>query len=207
MKSREEEIVRTLANDVRVLSLQQVARTWWTDTRSGRSRAKQAMLRLELDGWVQLHRSLARPVVEPRTPLVRWSPGDLAADMWSLSRTLHQRACEAASMTDFVLANAKGVALFARGPAPSVKLTQMTHDLQVAEVYLRYRAEGVPNLHWRSEDRLPAEWPLRQRPDAVLVDDGGVIRRAIEYGGDYAPSRLTELHDVFSSLDLCYEIW
>ena len=51
---------------------------------------------------------------------------------------------------------------------------------------------------WCSEDQLPASWPIRERPDAVLLDDRGEIARAIEYGGDYSSQRLTELHNGFS---------
>lgn len=207
MKRREEQIVRALANDVRVLSLSQVARTWWSDTRWGRSRAKTAMAVLEAEGWAQVHTSLARPIRELNRPLLSWSPGDEAPDLLELSRTLHRRARQDASMTAFVLAGARSVALFSRGRAPSVKLTQMTHDLHVAEVYLWYRTNGLPARHWVSEDRLPRDWPLRERPDATLTDDKGNIRRAIEYGGDYPAERLEELHCGLSSIGLNYEIW
>lgn len=207
MKPREEQILRALANDVRVLSLTQVARTWWSDTRWGRSRAKTAMAELEAEGWAQIHTSLCRPVRQPQEPLLSWSPGDASPDFWRLSRKLHQRAMEPASMTTFVFASARSVALLGRGRAPSIKLTQMTHDLQVAEVYLLYRTNGLPARGWISEDRLPHDWPLKVRPDGLVTDDDAAIRRAIEYGGDYPPSRLEEMHVGLSSIELNYEIW
>ena len=60
---------------------------------------------------------------------------------------------------------------------------------------------------WLIEDQLPSDWPLGVRPDAVLCDESGEIMRAVEYGGDYPVSRLTELHDEFSEFQLSYEIW
>lgn len=207
MRRYEEQILRALANDVRVLSLTQVARTWWSDTKWGRSRAKAAMTELDASNWLQIHRSLARPVVELHQPLLSWSPQDETPDFWELSRTLHRRAAKAASMTSFVFASARTVAMFGRGRAPSVKLTQMTHDLHVAEVYLWYRTNGHSARNWISEDRLPRDWPLRARPDATLTNDEGEFHRAVEYGGDYPPSRLEELHEGLSSIHLKYEIW
>ena len=207
MTPYEEQILRALANDVRVLSLAQVARTWWTNTRWGHSRAKAAMAELERNGWLQIHRSLARPVTELQQPLMSWATGEDEPDFWHLSRVLHKRAMQDASMTSFVFASPRSIVLFGQGRAPSVKLTQMTHDLHVSEVYLRYRTDGLSSRHWLSEDRLPREWPLRERPDAVLSDDEGRVHRAVEYGGNYPPKRLAALHAALSSIELAYEIW
>ena len=82
----------------------------------------------------------------------------------------------------------------------------MTHDLHVSEVFLRYRSMGRQH-EWCSEDQLAKGWPIRERPDAVLVDDDRDIVRAVEYGGDYSAERLAELHSGFSSVGLNYEIW
>ena len=110
-------------------------------------------------------------------------------------------------MTSFVFASPRSIVLFGQGHAPSVKLTQMTHDLHVSEVYLHYRVNGLSSRHWTSEDRLPRDWPLRERPDATLMDEEGHPYRAVEYGGNYPPTRLAELHEGLSSIELAYEIW
>ena len=49
VKQGDAEIVRTLANDAGVLSVSQIARTWWSDTPWGRTRAKNRLEALELD--------------------------------------------------------------------------------------------------------------------------------------------------------------
>ena len=207
MKPHEEQILRALANDIRALSMRQLARTWWTDTRWGRSRAEAAMKELESGGWLRIHRSFARSISELYRPLMSWQPGDDTPNFWRVSRVLHRRSMKHASMTTFVFAGSRSIALFGEGRAASVRITHMTHDLHVTEVYLRYRTNGLSSRHWVSEDRLPRDWPLRERPDATLADDAGRIYRAVEYGGNYPPMRLAALHDGFSSIELRYEIW
>jgi hypothetical protein len=126
------------------------------------------------------------------------------------SRRLHRRASFSAVRTVVVSATAKTCTLFGeRRSAPiSIKLTQTTHDLHVAELFLHYAAHGLePGLRWVSEDVLPETWPLRQRPDALLIDDSGQWVRAVEYGGDYPPERLADLHDSLASIPLPYEVW
>lgn len=206
MNEREEEIVRTLADKVRVLTLSQVARTWWTESRWGKSRAKSALSRLEERKLVRLRRALARPIDLDERPMVQWSIGDVIPDLETVATYLHRRAMTDASMQSIVIAASKAVALFGSGRAASIKLTQLTHDLHVSEVYLRYR-NGELVKRWLSEDRLTVDWPVRVRPDAVLADETGQLSHVVEYGGDYPVDRLIELHEQLASIPLSYEIW
>ena len=158
MNEREEEIVRTLADKVRVLTLSQVARTWWTESRWGKSRAKSALSRLAERKLVRLRRALARPINLDEQAIVEWSIGDVIPDLETVATYLHRRAMIDASMQSIVTAASKAVALFGTGRATSIKLTQLTHDLHVSEVYLRYR-DGELVKRWLSEDRLTVDWP------------------------------------------------
>jgi hypothetical protein len=106
-----------------------------------------------------------------------------------------------------VFAGRRAITFFAAGRAPAVKVTQMTHDLNVSELYLHYRRSGLPDRCWTSEDRLPRDWPLKERPDALLRNKAGDVVRAIEYGGDYPASRLAALHAGLLRIGLGYEIW
>ncbi len=206
MNEREEEIVRTLAEKVRVLTLSQVARTWWTESRWGKSRAKSALSRLAERKLVRLRRALARPIDLDEEAIVEWSIGDVIPDLETVATYLHRRAMTDASMQSIVIAASKAVALFGTGKAASIKLTQLTHDLHVSEVYLRYR-DGELVKRWLGEDRLTVDWPVRVRPDAVLIDETGQPSHAVEYGGDYPVDRLIELHEQLASIPLNYEIW
>lgn len=207
MNRHEEQFVRVLADSVRVMSIVQVASTWWTDTRWGRSRASAATNQLVSDGWLHMQWALSRPVQSLVSPLIAWRPGDRRPDFRLTVRLLHQRAMADARPVKIVFAARRAVIFFGTGRAPSIKLTQMTHDLNVSELYLHYRRNGLPDHCWTSEDRLPRDWPLKARPDALLRSENGDVVRATEYGGDYPASRLTELHAGLSSIGLSYEIW
>ena len=93
------------------------------------------------------------------------------------------------------------------GAGAQIKLTQMTHDLHVGEVLLSYRRRGYDLRRWVGEDYFPTTWPLRERPDALLIDERGQFSRVIEYGGDYSADRLLKLHRAVARIDLAYEIW
>jgi hypothetical protein len=142
-------------------------------------------------------------------PLCQWKHGRATPDMVDLSRTLRRRSRTAARITRVISAARKSVAIFGNGKSTvRIKLTQATHDLQVGLIFLRYRQRGFPDgLRWVGEDRLPASWLVRERPDAVLVDGQDQVVLAIEYGGAYSVERLTTFHDAMASLGLAYEIW
>lgn len=207
MRSHEQQIVRVLAERVRVLTIHQIAATWWTETRWGRGRASAAMSSLADEGWLHVQQALSRPIQSFATPLVAWRPGDYRPDLAAIARSLHRRAIVNAKPVKVVFATTRAATLFCSGRAPSVKLTQMTHDLNVAELFLHYLRSGLPRDRWMSEDRLPRDWPIKERPDALVRNEAGEIIRALEYGGDYPESRLAELHDGLSSIHLAYEIW
>ena len=74
MNRHEEQIVRVLANSVRVMTIVQIASTWWTDTRWGRDRASAAMKRAGLGRLA----ARAAGAVQTR-PIVRVAIDRLAA--------------------------------------------------------------------------------------------------------------------------------
>jgi len=207
VNSHEQHIVRVLAERVRVFTVGQIAATWWTDTRWGRSRASAAMRSLADEGWLHVQQALSRPIQLFDTPLVAWRPGEGRPELAAVARSLHRRAMVDAKPVNVAFATTRAATLFCSGRAPSVTLTQMTHDLNVAELFLHYLRSGLPEDRWMSEDRLPRDWPIKARPDALVRNVTGEIVRALEYGGDYPESRLAELHQGLSSIHLAYEIW
>ncbi len=207
MNGRHQEIVRALADSVRLLSVSQITKHWWTETKWGRSRARQAIRILEQDQWLVTQTVMARIVHEPVLPVVTWNMDDPEPDFQEVARTLHRRAIANATPITVAIATRRAAALFSSGPLATIKLTQVTHDLNVSELFLHFRGLGIPAQAWVSEDRLPADWPIRERPDAVLKNAAGTIYRAVEYGGDYPVSRLLELHRGISLLGIGYQIW
>lgn len=159
------------------------------------------------EGWLHVQQALSRPIQSFDSPLVAWRSGDGHPDFAGVARALHRRAMRDAKPVHVVFAATRASRLFGSGRAPSVKLTQMTHDLSVAELYLHYLRAGLRGDRWLSEDRLPRDWPLKERPDALVRNEAGDVTRALEYGGDYPAKRLTELHHGLASIPLAYEIW
>ena len=208
MRTREKEILSVLCNCVRAMTIRQLSRAWWTDTPWGLARTRAVAQEIVNAGWLEMRNVLSRPVSELEFPLVEWNPPDAVPDFADISKTLHQRASVPAELATVVFATKKSVALFGAGSLPPVKLTQMTHDLYVSEVFLAYRRRDQAG-HWVGEDQLPRTWPIQQRPDAFLRDSDGSIYRAIEFGGDYSPERISALHHGFASMGrgLPYEIW
>ena len=210
MNPWEHELLDVLANHVRFLAVAQLARASFSGQRLSGRRAAHTALTLADSGWLRLAKVFARPLQSLSQPLCQWRHAEPVPDFAVLSRRLHRRASLSAALTTIVTATAKTCTLFGatRSSAACIKLTQTTHDLQVAEVFLRYVARGFPRgVHWVGEDVLPETWPIRQRPDALLVDDAGQYVRAVEYGGDYSEERLIDLHLGLSSIPLTYEIW
>ena len=209
MNRAEREVLEMLSNQVHFLSLSQVARAWFGNNRSALRQAARMAKHLKQGGWIAVNQVLARPVSDLWTPLCCWQHGQPEPNFPRLIRILHRRAQASARLTLIIVATVRARALFGDGRDPRrIKLTQTTHDLHVAEMLLRYREQGFDvRSSWLSEDRLPLAWPLRQRPDALLIDDEGHFLRAIEYGGDYPIEPLQELHFALASLPLAYEIW
>jgi len=208
MTSWEREILVVLANHLRILSLAQLARTWWFGQEWGSRSARQSARALTKDGWLKTHQVLSRPVTPLAQPLVFWMRGNESPDFEELSRRLHKRARAEASVTTVVVATRKTRELFGSGGATGqIKLTQTTHDLHVGEVFLSYRQHNFDQRRWVGEDAFRDSWPIRQRPDALLLDEQGNFTRAVEYGGDYSVERLATLHDALARIGMSYEIW
>lgn len=207
MKHHQRQIIKVLADSVRAMTLEQISEHWWTNTRWGRSRAKASMRELASNGWINLQNALVRKIHRPRCPLLVWKPGDVQPVFEQTARVLQRRAKFDAKFVTVAYASRRAVVFFGNGPAPSIKLTQLTHDLNVSEVYLHIFRGRESELRWLSEDRLPRSWPIRERPDAVLIDATGKVVRAIEYGGDYPASRLEQLHVSLAKAEIGYELW
>ena len=127
---------------------------------------------------------------------------------WSaISKQLHRRGKLDPVMETVVFASRLAFDVFGKSRVSPIKLTQMTHDVQVSEVFFRYWLRGMPFDSWINEDRLPPDFSTGARPDALLVDSTGSWLRAIEYGGDYSVERLVALRDCAARCNVALELW
>ena len=210
MNAWEEEILISLAWHVRVLSVEQLARTWWSGLATGKRLASNFVKARSETGWLQVREVLSRKPTSLAEPLETWHLKAPVPDFAELSRLLHRRARTPARKFRVVMASRKCRELFGVvGAAHCPKLTQLTHELFVAEVFLRYLQNGlnVYSGEWVSEDHFPSPWPIRVRPDRLIRDPEGNIIRAIEYGGAYGVRRLSSLYGALKGISLPCEGW
>ena len=210
MNAWEEEILISLAWHVRVLSVEQLARTWWSGLATGTRLANNFVKARSATDWLHVRHVLSRKPTPLAEPLQTWHPDAPVPDFAELSRLLHRRARTPARKFRVVTASRKCRELFGMvGAAHRPKLTQLSHELFVSEVFIRYLQNGfnVFSGEWVSEDRFPSSWPIRVRPDGLIKDAEGNIVRAIEYGGAYGVRRLRGLYGALKGISLPCEVW
>lgn len=205
LQERDEEILAVLTLRVRVLSLTQIARTWWYNTAAPRANAGRRIGALQAAGFVECFTMLSHPELPLSEPLATWQPGQPPPDFATLARSLQSRWTKPDEATLAVIATERAARRFGgmggRRPRPS----EATHDLHLAAVYLRMRMElPTRSRSWIPEAMLPTGRRIKV-PDAIVQD--GRHQTAIEFGGQYARAKLVEFHRDNSKRKRGYEIW
>jgi hypothetical protein len=190
---------------VRVLSLRQIAATWW---HGDVPPAARRLRRLAAGGWLIGERLLARPLLPLDAPLFVWQPGDPPPDCGRLSYRAQARWRSPAVPTPVWHAAPVAAARLGGHARGAVKnACQLTHDLHVGAVYLKLlRAADPSAAWWVGEDALPPGLVGPGVPDAVLMRRGTPVR-AIEFGGAYPPERFERFHEHCEMLPISYVVW
>jgi hypothetical protein len=208
------EILDALALRVNFFTVDQVARTWFTDHARPKDSARRALTQLIHDGLIAPKRLLnAFPEQPIEEPLFVWEVGDPAPGYNQLSAELRSRWHGLAwTETQAFSITAEGAEQIPGGSTPTLKPEDENHDLHMSAVFLvikqRY-PDWIP--HWiadrdydtkvrgrRYEDR-------EKTPDAFLRIDGEP--RVIDFGGAYHPKKVGSIHRYWSALDIPYELW
>lgn len=207
LTERERELLEALARCVRVFSVEQIRRTWWSTVQHG-ERAVLARLRvLESNAYINLDRALTHPELPLRAPLIAW-PGDgQTPDFGKVAYALKARWKDV-PRAERIVTIAPGIAAqFGGYPSPPLRLDEITHDLHLAAVYLFYR-EHFPALarDWISERVIRRTRPVRGGPipDAMIR---GASQRVIEFGGAYSKQRVRIFHAFCLARGFPYELW
>jgi len=209
MTPRDKEILTTLCSKVRFLSLEQIAGAWWQGTSDSKGQAWKRLKRLSEIRWLTISRVLARPILTLEKPVLEWHPDEPRPIFSAVSKKLKTRWKESAREVVVFLASRQAKAIFGGQVLGVVKnLCQTTHDLHVAEVYLRYRRE-MPEVadQWVGEDAIALERKGGKVPDALLRDADGSTLRAVEFGGAYAAERVEAFHLHCEQQAIPYEMW
>ncbi|RIK85627.1 MAG: hypothetical protein DCC67_03645 [Planctomycetota bacterium] len=200
-------ILRALSLCVRVLSLEQVARVWW----SSDADAARWRLRAFVDQDLLLARRFLGVQLGPLpSPLAVWQPGVMRPDFGPIAWTLETRWSAAPQRTVIYYAARRVSQLF--GGVRTGRIArpfQVAHDLAVAEMFFavcRRRIE-VDRL-WVDEDRLAPFRRGEKLPDAILAPAPYALPSLVlELGGRYGKRRLQAFHRDCDIRGLAYEIW
>jgi len=208
--TRDDDILRTLALRLRLLSLEQVAALWWEPTARGLVGARRRLSLLVEAGLLKRLRLQVRPLPPLDGPTVVWRPGEPEPNFDAVSWCLQSRWKDAARATTVYIATKHGANQFGGRQRGELRREfQATHDLGVSAIYSRLRAtseDGVAD--WIGEDILAPHRRGEKLPDAVLADGPEARPRwALEFGGAYSADRVRRFHQSCEDERLPYQLW
>jgi len=210
LTSRDMEIFDALSLRVRMLSLLQIARTWWSSSETPQPVARERLDRLVREGWLCRTRALVQQLSPFAAPQVVWSSGQWVPEFGPISWQLRRRWSAPASIITVYLATSRTARRFAgRRREHIARPFQMAHDLGTAEMFLAVRRQR-PELvrRWIDEDRLAPFRRGQKLPDAVIAAaPSAPIERVLEFGAGYSKQRLAAFHRDNEARGLPYEIW
>lgn len=208
---RDEKLFWTLTRMVRLVTLEQAARTWWSNSPRPLVAARSRLRQLSEDGLVQLVTVMAHPEIKLVAPVFSWAPGDKDPPFGRIAYQLQVRWRRPLVATSIVIATKEALRRFGgyigdRLPRPS----ETTHDIHLSSVYLQLLADDPAKARfWVSEHQLYAEGHGRHErlPDAIIRSRSGRgnEKLIVEFGGAYTKSKLQQFHDEFKRLR--YEVW
>ena len=203
---RDREIVATLALRVRVLSLAQIARTWWEPEVAGGS-VRERLRHLVRAGWLSTLRPNLHPELPLCAPLVAWCVGDPEPRFGAVAHQLKARWTEASAPTPVFVATKKAAHHFG-GTHGIRRPLQLNHDYHVAALYVQLlREKPLSAALWISEETLAPERRHEKLPDAVLRAPDGTISLVLEFGGSYDAEHVRRVHVDCVRRALPYELW
>ena len=184
----------------------QIARSSWGEKLLAEPSGLSRLRRLERTGWVKRLQMPSHPELELRAPVYTWRPSCPAPNYGAVSYALKKRWRLPLQTAGVVVATEKAGKLFGGAAGRVQNSSQVTHDLHVSALFLRFRGVLLQGEDWIGEDRIAKE-PGKKHPDALIVDRGGRPRLFVEFGGSYAAERVEKLHRHCSMLVLPYELW
>jgi len=207
--TRDEQILEALVLKVRLLSLELVFRTWWTEGNSPAIHAYRRLTQLVNEGLLEQTKLLTEPLLDLTAPVFVWQPGQPAPDFQAVSYALQSRWTEPPRRTTVYVATTKAINQYGGTGSGGLKFRlQATHDLHVAVLYLKLlRTNQDAARAWVGEDLRPKAGFQLKDPDAVLEFQDGRPSLAIEFGGKYDAGRIQDFHEHCERFSVGYELW
>ena len=203
------QIYKTLGAKVRGAGLDQLLRAFFPDSASGRIRGKHWLKERERAGLFESFTVLARPVED--VELVCYGdPRAPPPDFSELSRESARRWNVPCRPTTVIHGTAKLRNIVGGPPRMGFRaMDQIGHDaLGVAAVYFKL-LRTAPELAagWACEDSLLPSGYREAQPDAVIFDQAGSPRCAIEFASGYQAKKFEKIDRTFRSMGIPYTIW
>ncbi len=208
LTKRDLAILETLALRVRVLTVDQIARTWFRATSDPVRQADHRLRTLTERGLIERFTVFARPELKMDAPAAAWRPGAAPPDFGKLSHLLVQRWTEPIKATPLVIVSQPAGNWLGGTGGRRPRRSEVSHDITLGGVYLRWLGLRCrPGDNWISEARLRGlgYGGRASLPDA-MVESGG-RRLVIEVGGEYPARKLASFHAFCQKERLPYEIW
>lgn len=206
LDSRDSAILYTLTHKVRILSIPQIARTWWPQ--SHERAAKRRLSELERAGLITCYTGVCHPELPVSEPVLRWSPGEPQPDLGQASYRLKSRWQHFPVLMTCISATKSAGHFMGGYGGRTSRESEQTHDIHLASVYLHFlRNRPKAAEHWVSEEEVRRSRQRRSEkvPDARVDAPGnGWI---VEFGGAYSKEKLTHFHSYCSYKASAYEVW
>lgn len=208
--TRDDDILRTLALRLRLLSLDQVAAGWWEPGERGLVNARRRLAMLVAVGLLRKLRVQVRPLPALDGPALVWRPSDPEPDFGAVAWCLQSRWQEPPRSTTVYIATRRGANQYGGRQRGELRREfQATHDLGVSAIYLRLRAiSGREANDWIGEDVLAPHRRGEKLPDAVLAEEPEAPpRMVLEFGGAYDAGRVRRFHESCVDERWPYQLW
>lgn len=205
---RDIEILESLATKIRVLSLEQIAKNWWGGSKNPVADARKRISKLRKAGLIIRYQINTHPMLQLEKPVISWFPNHDLPDFSSVAWRLKQRWTLPHYPTWIFIASKSTANLFASNSGTLKDPAQVTHDLHLAEVYLKCR-KTRPRLAraWVGEDAFGKAGYGIKDPDAFIMNSNGDAIHIIEFGGKYSSDRIRDFHEHCAQRSLGYELW
>jgi len=208
LTERDSEILAVLTAKVRIVSDEQMGRRWWADSVKPTEAARRSLKRNIDAGLLDTGQGMAHPMLALMSPVATWSPGSVQPDPERTSYLLQSRWTEAPRNVRWYSATRRAGALAGGFGGRGPRASELTHDLHLAELYLRLeRQHPAQAASWAHEATLYTLGMGRNQrlPDAMVRD--GKNWRVIEFGGAYPSEKVQAFHEFCAERELAYEIW
>lgn len=206
---RDIDIIKVLTTRIRVLSLNQIGEYWWASSARPDLLAGRRVEQLESCGLLFAYQAMCHPLLRLESPVILWMPGQQEPEFASAAYQLQVRWCRPPILTNCVIATEEAASRFGGYGGRRPRLTEQTHDLHLAAVYLKLRqADPSAAMFWKSEAELltsPTRSPSDRLPDALI--DHPAVPRVVEFGGAYRRDKLVDFHQWCANAGYAYEVW